>query len=208
MNRRIGAWIGLAGWGVAVAAGFVVLMAYQNDPGPLADAPSDWPAAVDETPAASRYTLAVFAHPHCPCTDATMGELARLMRHVRDRLDVHVYFTQPGEFSDAWTQSGLWRKAAAIPGVTPHRDPGAAIAHQFGAYTSGQVLLYDPKGQLVFNGGITGSRGHEGLNKGRQAIAQWIRQGQSDRASTFVFGCLLHAEAEAPPSARFDASAS
>ena len=187
--------IGLVVWGLAVAAGFVVLMEYENGPAPQADAPSDWPTDVTEAPVPGRYTLAAFAHPHCPCTDATMGELARLMRHVQDRLDVHVYFTQPGGFSDEWTRSDLWKKAEAIPGVTPHLDPGASAADQFGAYTSGQVLLYDPEGQLVFNGGVTGSRGHEGNNKGRQAVTEWVQTGQSDRPSTFVFGCLLRAEA-------------
>lgn len=196
MHRQTLFRIGLAVWGLAVAAGFVVLMEYQNGPGPQADAPSDWPDDVRQAPAPDQYTLVAFAHPHCPCTDATMGELARLMRHVRDRLAVHVYFTQPAGFSDEWTRSGLWQKAAAIPGVTPHRDPEVSVADQFGAYTSGQVLLYDPKERLVFNGGITGSRGHEGNNKGRQAVTEWVRTGQAERATTFVFGCLLRAEGE------------
>jgi len=31
-------------------------------------------------------------------------------------------------------------------------------------------MLYDKLGQLVFNGGITSSRGHEGDNEGQDAI--------------------------------------
>ena len=178
-------------WGIGVIAGFLVLTAYENGPGPLADAPSDWPAQVSVAPATGAHTLVAFAHPHCPCTEATIGEMARLVRHVQGRVSIHVFFVQPDGFGDAWVRSELWQKAGAIPGVTPHRDPEGRAARQFGAYTSGQVLLYDRRQQLVFNGGITGSRGHEGNNKGRQAVTDWILSGHSDLASTFVFGCLL-----------------
>ena len=40
----------------------------------------------------------------------------------------------------------------------------------FGVATSGQVLLYDPNGELRYSGGITRSRGHPGANAGRAAI--------------------------------------
>lgn len=180
-------------WAVGVIAGFLVLTEYENGPGPRADAPSDWPAPAPIAPAAT-HTLVAFVHPHCPCTEATMGEMARLMRHVRGQVAVHVFFVQPRGFTDAWVRSGLWKKAEAIPGVTPHLDPEGRSARQFGAYTSGQVLLYDRDERLVFNGGITGSRGHEGNNKGRQAVTEWITTGQSDQSAAFVFGCLLMSE--------------
>lgn len=64
-------------------------------------------------------------------------------------------------------------------------NPEVQIVRRFGAYTSGQVMLYDTDRRLAFNGGITGSRGHEGNNKGRQAITDWIDTGHAERASTF-----------------------
>ena len=188
-SRLLKGLIGL--WILGVAAGFLVLTAYQNGPGPSADAPTAWPAEASTLLAEDRPTLVGFAHPRCPCTEATMGEMARLVRHVQGQVDIHLFFVQPGGFSADWVQSALWNDAVAIPGVTPHRDPDGRIAQQFGALTSGQVLLYDADGHLLFNGGITGSRGHEGDNKGRQAVTEWITTGQSERTSTFVFGCLL-----------------
>ena len=42
----------------------------------------------------------------------------------------------------------------------------AARRQRFGAETSGQTLLYDRDGRLLFSGGTTGSRGHDGDNAG------------------------------------------
>jgi hypothetical protein len=83
----------------------------------------------------------------------------------------------------------LWETAAAVPGVRVVRDDGAE-AWRFGARVSGQVMVYDHAGRLQFSGGITGARGHEGDNAGRDAI-EALLAGRPHAASAFVFGCLL-----------------
>lgn len=181
----------LCSWAGAVALGFVVLMGYQNAPGRPAAPPSTWPAGSGLQPAASQGTLVVFAHPHCPCTRATMGELERVLRYVQARVTTYVVFVQPDEYANDWVRDHLWQRATAMPSVTPVRDPGGVETARFGAFTSGQVLYYDASGRLQFAGGITGSRGHEGDNKGRQALLQWIQGDTARHASTFVFGCAL-----------------
>jgi len=188
----------LLSWAGAVALGFVVLMGYQNAPGRPAEAPPTWPMASSLQPAEAQGTLIVFAHPQCPCTRATMGELERILRYVQDAVTTYVLFVQPEGHSDEWVRDDLWRRAVAMPGVTPVRDPRGTETAYFGAFTSGQVLYFGPDRQLRFAGGITGSRGHEGDNKGRQALLQWIQDGRADRSSTFVFGCALQ---EAPMNA-------
>lgn len=190
---RRGGWIAvLVVWGASVALGFVVLMDYQNAPGRPANPPAEWPASSALDPAGSaRGTLVVFAHPRCPCTRATLGELERLLRHVHDQVATYAVFVQPPEYDREWVQDDLWHRAAAMPHVQPIHDVGGVEAKQFGAFTSGQVVYYDAEQRLQFAGGITGSRGHEGNNKGRQALRQLIQTGTADRASTFVFGCAL-----------------
>lgn len=182
----------LAGWAVSVVLGFVVLMDYQNAPGRPAEPPAQWPtsSALDAGDGA-RGTLVLFAHPRCPCTRATLSELERLLRHVQDRVATYVVFVQPDGYDRAWVRDHLWHRAAAMAAVQPVRDERGVEAQRFGAFTSGQVLYYDAQGRLRFAGGITGSRGHEGDNKGRQALRQLIQTGAADRASTFVFGCAL-----------------
>ena len=64
---------------------------------------------------------------------------------------------------------------------------------RFGAATSGQVLLYDPKGQLMFAGGLTPDRGHLGDSPGRQRILSLVKTGAADAKESLVFGCPLGA---------------
>ena len=47
------------------------------------------------------------------------------------------------------------------------------------------------QGILRYRGGITGSRGHEGANPGRDAVIALVRSGQADRDRMPVFGCPL-----------------
>jgi hypothetical protein len=72
-------------------------------------------------------------------------------------------------------------------------DDGGVESQRFGALSSGQALLYGADGRLLFAGGITESRGHQGDNAGESAIAALVlgagRSGQS--SSTPVYGCPL-----------------
>lgn len=190
--RRTLVGVLLTGWAALIALGFVVLMDYQNAPGQPAEPPPRWPSSTALDPgAAPQGTIVLFAHPRCPCTRATLGELERLLRHVHDKVVVHAVFVRPKGYGRAWARDYLWQRAAAMPRVHVRQDVEGKEAQRFGAFTSGQVLYYDANQQLRFAGGITGSRGHEGNNKGRQALTQWIQTGQADRASAFVFGCAL-----------------
>ena len=82
-------------------------------------------------------------------------------------------------------------RAALIPGVRPVEDLDGREALRFGAVTSGQTLLYDVSGRLLFNGGITAARGHAGTNDGRDAVLSLLANGSSLRHTTRVFGCSL-----------------
>ncbi len=56
------------------------------------------------------------------------------------------------------------------------RDADGREARHFGAATSGQTLLYDERGTLVFSGGITGARAHAGDNVGRQSLVALLNR--------------------------------
>jgi len=73
------------------------------------------------------------------------------------------------------------------------RDDDGLEATRFGVITSGQTVLYDPSGALLFSGGITGARGHAGDNAGRASLVSLLNQGKTDLSSTSVFGCPLFA---------------
>lgn len=195
-NRRfilISAWVS---WALITAIGVGVLWNYENAAGATATPPSNWPAASSIRPAADRATLVMLAHPHCPCTRASIGELARLMAQTQGRLTAYVLFLKPANSPEDWEKSDLWQSAAAIPGVNVVLDNESAEARRFHALTSGHTVLYDTQGRLLFSGGITRSRGHFGDNEGRSAIVSLVNAGQADRNETAVFGCPLYGSSE------------
>ncbi len=136
-------------------------------------------------------TLVLFAHPHCPCTRASLQELDGLLAETQNRVSVTVVFTIPDGVPGDWEQGDLWNSAKSIPGLRVIRDQGGVEAHRFDVEGSGHVLLYAPSGKLLFSGGITASRGHEGSNMGRSAIVSFILDGHSPVSHTPVFGCSL-----------------
>ena len=113
------------------------------------------------------------------------------MAHSQGRLTAYVLFVKPAGFSDEWETTDLWQSAASIPGVTVVIDEEGAEANRFHAATSGQTVLYDAGGRLLFSGGITASRGHYGDNAGQSAIVSLVNSGAADLTETSVFGCPL-----------------
>jgi len=136
----------------------------------------------------------MLVHPQCPCSRASIGELALLMAQSQGRLKAYVLFLKPAGFSDDWEKTDLWQSAAGIPGVKPLVDYDGMEARRFHAKTSGQTVLYDAEGRLLFSGGITAARGHAGDNAGRSAIVSLVNAKVADKAETPVFGCPLFDE--------------
>ncbi|MCH7725280.1 MAG: RedB protein [Planctomycetes bacterium] len=178
-------------WLAATGFGLCALWNYETTPGEIATLASEWPGESHIQRNAELPTLVLFAHPRCPCTRASIGELALIMARCQGRVDAHVLFFKPTEFSSDWEKTDLWRDAEEIPSVKVTWDEDGSEARRFQAATSGFTVLYDPNGRLVFSGGITGSRGHYGDNAGKTAIESILTSGPTDRKSSLVFGCQL-----------------
>jgi hypothetical protein len=178
-------------WLAVVLGGTIEMTRYANTPGGSGEAPKGWPAESHIPLDANRPTLVMFAHPRCPCTRASLGELAVLLARFPGQVNARVVFLKPTETGTNWEKTDLWRAAASIPGVTVSTDNAGSEARRFHSETSGQTLLYDRSGVLQFQGGITLSRGHAGDNPGRGALQELLRGGHSDQIVTPVFGCSL-----------------
>jgi hypothetical protein len=94
---------------------------------------------------------------------------------------------------------------AKLPEARLVTDAHGAESRRFGSATSGQVLLYDPAGRLVFAGGITPARGDMGDSFGRETLMAATAAGASPATGaattnltprTPVFGCPLFAPNE------------
>jgi hypothetical protein len=185
--------VSIAAWAIVLVFGLRTLLVYAHTPGRLASPPSQWPMASPVGLARGRASLLVFAHPQCPCSRATLGELEKILACCRKQVEVTVFFYRPRTAPKDWAETDLWRTAAAMPGVRVLEDPDADIARLFGAQVSGQVVLYDVSGRLAFNGGITAFRGHSGDNDGSDAVMAIASHQVPRRRATPVFGCALYA---------------
>jgi len=180
-------------WSGLVGLGFLFLLEYGNEPGGDAHAPRRWPreSSLRENP--DRPQLLLFAHPRCPCTRASVEELNRLLASASTAPDTVVSFLLAEDAPPGWERTDLWDSAARIPGVRVVADPGGREAALFGASTSGRVLLYSAAGELLFEGGLTASRGHAGDSAGRAALLDLLRGERPTTRETPTFGCALRA---------------
>jgi hypothetical protein len=194
LKTHAAAVVAVAVWLSAVSLGMGMLWRYSGTPGQPAIPPAEWPDSAPVQPGETGSTLVMFAHPHCPCSRASIGELAIVMARSQRKLAAHVFFYVPRTEAGSWARTDLWNSAKAIPGVQVVEDPSGTFSKRFGASTSGQTLLYDSKGQLVFNGGITSSRGHSGDNNGRRAILALLQGEHPAQQIAPVFGCSLRGE--------------
>jgi hypothetical protein len=179
-------------WLIVVGVGMGVVLNYQNTPGDSGDPPALWPTQSRIPRTAGLPTIVVMGHPKCPCTRATIGELAVMMARLHNRATAVVVLVRPHGTPDGWDDTDLRRSALAIPGVTVMSDLDEVEADLFSAQASGQTMLYNAGGKLLFSGGITVSRGHSGDNAGRSSITSFVTDGTAEITRTSVFGCALH----------------
>jgi len=128
-----------------------------------------------------------------------MEELNRLLARNQGAVATHVVFFAPENAASEWTEGGLWKSAQALPGVMVETDTAGTKAKLFGAETSGYVVLYDARGELLFHGGITSGRGHAGDNTGENAILALLAAHETSTHQSRVFGCALLDSPDRPP---------
>jgi len=178
-------------WLGGTTAAMAALWQYKTTPGLVGVAQSQWPAGTTLVRSAERPVLLMFAHPMCPCTRASIAELRVLMSRFAGKLDAQVLYISPDGADDDWSPEDFRREVGTLRGVRVVEDRNGQEAHRFGAKTSGHVVLYGADGRLLFAGGITGARGHEGDNAGVDEISALIDGTRTAMSRTPVFGCGL-----------------
>lgn len=178
-------------WGLVVGSGIALVEGHASRPGGAGTPLLRWPEGSPIRRIDSRPTLLIFLHPCCPCSRASLAELAYIMRHAGGRVSARALLLRPARLPDHWSGSGIERDLADLPEVLTSQDQGGSEARRFGVVTSGHVLLYDAQGRLTYSGGITSARGHQGDNYGREAVLAQILGMEGDRRGNPVFGCPL-----------------
>jgi hypothetical protein len=178
-------------WLILIGAGLAVMAHEEFTPVETLQPVTYFPHGSALHLASDKPTLFLFAHPHCPCTRATFDELDQVMAETAGKLSIQIIFTLPPGVPPGWEQGDLLKWARSFPGVQVVFDRAGAESRRFDVKGSGHVLVYSPAGRLLFSGGITSSRGHEGDSPGRSAIVSLVTTGHARIDRTPVFGCSL-----------------
>jgi hypothetical protein len=188
----IAVWLGL------VACGLGALAGYSSTQGAVGESPQTWPdvAAPEITLSADTHTVVIAVHPRCPCTRATINELERSLAASAEEPIIYalIFEPTPGELEhadEAFARTRIAARLSRLTGVRMIPDPGSALAQRFGALTSGHTLVYDDSGSLVYSGGLTPTRAHEGPNTGSASLVQLLNGGSAVAESAPVYGCPL-----------------
>jgi hypothetical protein len=180
-----------AAWLAMIVAGQSVLFHFNWEATATRETDDAWPQDSGVVRDSNQPTLVMFIHPHCPCTRASLTGLIAVLTRCHEKLACKVIFVRPPGVGSGWEQTDLWQTAEGLPGVDVEVDSTGNEARKFRAQTSGETFLYDTQGRLLFHGGITQSRGHEGDSSGQQAIISFLENGVAESTRTEVYGCAL-----------------
>jgi hypothetical protein len=171
--------------------GFHELMLYSGSPGKSSTILGAWPSS-SKLSRPKHDHIVMFIHPGCSCSKASVSELSRLMSKASD-LTVQVVVMKSAKLEKLFDKNPLIEAVKKIPRTKIIYDQDGIEANLFHAETSGLTNLYNKKAELVFTGGLTMARGHEGGSEGKDAILSYL-QGQQAKKSSLVFGCNIFNE--------------
>lgn len=161
-------------------------MSYAGEGGTHAVVKEQWPQSSKLTTTHAPQ-LVMFLHPGCACSKASLAELGRLLAEAPE-LSVQLVFMRTPKLEKLFKENPLISKAKTLPRTEIIFDEHGEEAKVFGAETSGHSFFYNEKSELVFNGGLTMARGHEGESVGKDSILAYFKGQKSIKDST-VFGC-------------------
>ncbi len=170
-------------WCALVVIGASTLYVYKGTAGDSELAPSEWPTA--SALLHEGITVVMFVHPECPCTRASIAELATVIRAKKPGTLTIVVGGDPDRVGG---------RLDALHGARVVIDRDGVEAARFGAKTSGHVVAYDARGTLAFSGGITPARGHIGDNIGRQSLERVLAGRSPTDERRAVLGCSLETQ--------------
>ncbi|MBX9690309.1 MAG: hypothetical protein K2X27_26585 [Candidatus Obscuribacterales bacterium] len=177
-------------WICMIGGAYDLLLLHEQASSADGKPPAYWPLRSALKPTKDKYNLIMFVHPKCPCTNASLNELSKITARSKN-LNTVICFYKPSGVDRNWLHGRVWDSAASIPEVKKVQDENGVEARVFRSSVSGQVVLYSPSGHLMFSGGVTAGRAHEGDNLGADRILSVVNNQSGRQSSTSVFGCSL-----------------
>src|SRR5882762_11463884 len=94
-------WLGL------IVVGYAWLLRYSFAVGKAATAPGTIPHGLASSAPSARPQLLLALHPRCPCSRATLTELAKILSRAANACDVTVLLYRPADKPDSWLEGAL-----------------------------------------------------------------------------------------------------
>ena len=182
---------------LALVPGVRYLLRFENTAGKQGLAPSAWHSTALASGDAHLPTLLVALHPKCSCSEATLSELEEAAQTFHSPYNSILLIDPPQGTTFDWQRISSYREAQKALRAKVVLDPGGIVAASFGAFTSGDVLLYSAEDthssrSLLFAGGVTGARGMVGTNRGLEALETAFHHPENGlQATAPVYGCGL-----------------
>ena len=88
-------------WILTLVTGVRSLFSYETSPGSVGKVQARWPVASKISAPNERPILVMVAHPRCPCTRASMDELAKIMARMQGKVAAYVLFLTPSSLPRA-----------------------------------------------------------------------------------------------------------
>jgi hypothetical protein len=174
----------IAGWIVVVSAGMAAIVRYDSTPAAAHQVLTHWPRRSAIGFDGSRPNLLMAVHPECSCTRASLNELARMLPLLGGHARIVVLLLGRNGNRYEQTVKELHLESFA--------DRDGSEASRLGLIASGEIAIYAAGGNLLYSGGITGARAHEGDNPGEAAALAALGTSDSVRNKKApVFGCEL-----------------
>jgi hypothetical protein len=186
----------LAVWTVVMSAGFFALFAYEFKAADASAGGDTWPDTTGVLHSKNKTTLLFFAHAKCPCTAASVAELNRLLSAYGNQFDTTAVLVVPDGAGKDWENTAVAAAIRRLPDTVVIVDRSGAVARAFGARTSGETMVFGKNKALLFRGGVTASRGHEGSNQGIAALKEIASTRETSTVQFPVFGCALFSHDE------------
>ncbi len=175
---------------------------YQMTAQDQAQAPQQLPQRLKQllTVPSGSPVLILALHPQCSCSRATLHELRRVLDAAGARPPaVYILLFRPSRRPAEWRDEGVFSASSLPRNATVLPDEDGQFAASLHADTSGEVVLYGGDDHLLFQGGVTASRGHEGPSAGSERLQATLRSGTAASGVSSVFGCnLFHRDRTTP----------
>jgi hypothetical protein len=180
-------------WSILVLVSILHIARYENTPGTASAQAATQINPLSQSRPPQDLHIELFIHPRCPCSAATLEQLATIdaARQPR-RLIAWVYI--PKDAPASWISGNTTTALRDTLHADIRLDVDGSHARSLGITTSGHILICDESGTPFFSGGITNSRGNPAPSQGAAAIHAWLNLGHGI-PFTPVFGCGLLGDA-------------